>query len=371
MRFLSLIVTTAVLALSSLAADAIDTAGASARPARGACTFYASPHGTDSGRALRARQRAHRGRPGSVRNPYRSVHRVVSRLRRGLTGCLDSGTYATGSGLEFIHSGTSADPITLRSAPGARARLLGGIVYIPATSAHIVLADLSIDTRFAGQDGIQVMGSATALLHDHITNRFSRGSCVMLGSIAGWGQARWPVIRDSVIHDCGAPGDGNQDHAIYFENSLHGRIQSNFIYGASGFAIHLYPNAQYNEISHNVIDHNRYGVIFAGDGHFRSSHNLVIGNVISNTTRGYDVQSYWPGGAGTNNVLAGNCLYGGVGGVIAKPTSGFRSIANLIAPPDYRDAARHVYTLTARSRCLTTLAASATVQALRHWARLG
>lgn len=370
MRFVTLIVATTVLALSSIATLALAPLGASARTSGSGCTFYSSLHGTDSARALRSRQHHHRGRPGAARNPYRSVGKLISRLRAGMTGCVDRGTYHLHGELAFRHSGRSGAPVTLRSTPGQRARLYGGLIYVPAGSSHVSIVDLDIDTRGVNQPGIQVMADSTALVADHITNESTSGSCIILGSNDGWGPARWTTIWGDVIHDCGARADGDQDHAIYFDNSAHGHVSRNVIYGTSGFAIHLYPNAQHNEVVQNVIDGNRYGVVFGGSSSYASSNNLVVGNVISNTTNSYDVKSYWGGARGAGNVLARNCMYHGADGINDSP-SGYRAVGNIVASPRYADRARHVYRLLPGSRCLAVLEMDASAKALAHWARLG
>jgi Periplasmic copper-binding protein (NosD) len=370
MRLVALLVSTTVLALSSIASLALTPLTAPARAASSGCSLYSSLHGSDSARVLRSRQRRHHGHPGSAGNPYRSVSKLVARLRARMTGCLDNGTYRLRGELAFRHSGRSGAPITLRSTPGQHARLYGGLIYIPAGSSHVTLYDLSIDTRGVGQPGIQVMADSTALISDHITNESTASSCIILGNNDGWGAARSPIIWGNVIHNCGARADGDQDHAIYFDNVAYGHISANTIYGTSGFAIHLYPNAQHNDIVQNVIDSNRYGVVFGGSGSYRSSDNLVVGNVIGNTTRSYDVQSYWGGAPGSGNVLAGNCLYHGARGINDSPT-GYRAVGNIVASPRFANAAHHVYKLMPGSRCLAALEMDTSANALAHWARLG
>ena len=146
------------------------------------------------------------------------------------------------------------------------------------------------------------------------------------------------MIADNVIHECGNRADGAQDHAIYFDNSANALVTSNVIWGTAGYAIHLYQNAQGTQILKNVIDHNGFGVIFAGSSEFASSDNTVAGNLITNTTSGYDVTSWWSAAAGTRNVLRENCIYRGRLGTIDKLDGGFTAFRNVIANARYVDA---------------------------------
>jgi parallel beta-helix repeat protein len=368
------------LLLISFLFTACSGAGALARKARegrsvraGACTRYAARSGTDSASRLRRLRRHHHGRPGSKGNPFASTQRLVRSLGPGQTGCLRTGAYDLGGELTFGRSGQAGAPITLRSYPGERATLWGGTIYLPARSSHIRLQQLNIDTAGTSQAGLQIMSARDALIGDRITNHADHASCIILGSNIGWGEAVGTVISHDVIHECGSPADGNQDHAIYFDNSVGAQITNNVIWGTSGFAIHLYENARDNVIRHNVMDDNRYGVVFGDNSGFRSSGNIVANNVISDTTDSYGAQSYWNGAAGRGNILARNCIYNAVKGAIGRPTIGFQAIGNVVARPRFVDAARHRYRLRAGSRCLRVVgfdAASPSVaHAIRHHGR--
>jgi parallel beta-helix repeat protein len=335
-----------------------------AKPKGTLCDLYASP-----GAAVRPAGARGRGRHlavlGSKGNPFRSAQRLVNALHPGQTGCLTGGTYGMDSeGLKFPRSGTAAEPITVRSAPGKRARILGGPVYIPAGADDIRLTNLNIDTRSTGQVGVQIMSTGDALIGDHITNHRDRTSCVILGSNLGWGAAADTVIANDLIYDCGSAADGNQDHAIYFDNSTDAIVKNNVIRGTSAFAIHLYQSSQGSQITHNVIIDNGYGVIFAGSDTHTSNDNLVADNIIADSRDGPDVQSYWGGAVGHGNVLRDNCIYTAGKGAIGRPTVGFATVGNVIARPGFVNATKHNYALRPGSPCLRVVgfdaAASAT-----------
>lgn len=331
------------------------------KPPGAICDRYASRNAGDRGN--------HHGRPGSKRNPFSSPQALVSALSPGQTGCLRGGVYdMAGSELSFFRSGDAGSPITLRSYPGERATIVGGPVYIPARSDYIRIQKVNIDTSSTGQVGVQIMSTDDALIGDRITNHADRATCIILGSNAGWGEAVGTVLRNDVIHDCGSPLDGNQDHAIYFDNSVNARITHNTIWGTAGFAIHLYENARGNVIRQNVIDHNRYGVIFAGNAGYRTSGNIVSANVIADTTEGYAVSSWWNGPVGVGNVLSDNCIYQAAKGAISRPTTGFKAIGNVIARPLFVDAREHRFGLLPGSGCLHVVGFAA-ARSLGHAAR--
>src|ERR687898_401251 len=101
----------ALLALTISASP--DRASEGAAGAR--CSRYAAPSGSDRG-------------PGTRKRPFASPQRLVESLRPGQTGCLRGGVYdETDDGyiLRFERAGRPSAPITVRSHPGERARLVG------------------------------------------------------------------------------------------------------------------------------------------------------------------------------------------------------------------------------------------------------
>jgi hypothetical protein len=277
------------------------------------------------------------------------VQRLVDSLAPGETGCLRDGTYTQG-GVRFNHGGRAGAPIRLTSYPGERARLVGGFVYVPHGQDHVIVSDLDIVGNASDEVTVQVMAADTILERVGVTND-RRGSCMIVGSIGGFGQAERTIVRDSRFHDCGDPADGNQDHAIYLENVEGAQVVDNVFWNTSAWAIHLYPNARDTRVAHNVIDGNGRGVIFAGDASRASSHNIVEQNLITNSTADYNVQSYWGGPVGSDNVLRDNCLYNGKLGNVGSQ-QGFTASANVVADPRYVDRERRDYRLRPDSPCL-------------------
>jgi hypothetical protein len=324
---------------------AVESAGASS-PA--SCAFVASPSGSDSA-------------SGSAASPFRTPQKVVDSLQPGQTGCLMGGTYdlaggTSGSQLKFNRGGTSRAPITLQSYPGQTATLTDGPVYVPHGSDYVDITNLTINTRGAGEVGVQIMGAYDQLTDNDITNHNTPGSCIILGSDTGYGGAAYTLVEDNIIHQCGYnPGDPFEDHGVYDDNTVGTVITNNVFWGMPyGWGVQLYPDSQGTQVTHNVIDNNGNGVVIGGNSASTSSHNTVANNVISNSTNQYNIQGYWGGAVGTGNVAKNNCVFHGNRGDVAS-SPGFTQSGNLTANPQYADAGSHSYTLRSGSACLSVV----------------
>jgi hypothetical protein len=318
-----------------------------------ACTLYASPQGTDSATLLAQREGNGRGSPGSAMNPFATPQQLLQSLQPGQTGCLHRGTY--NGEVRFNGGGLPGAPITLRSLPGQRATLAGGYVYVPIGSNYVTLENLNVNSVGTTQVSVQIFGSDVSLIGNNITNHGQHNSCIIMGYPGDVPYPTNTLIENNVIHQCGNRADGNQDHAIYFSQSIDATVTNNVIWGTAAFALHLYPNAQGNQVTHNVIDANGYGAIFGGNADSTSNDNNVSYNVITDSGNAYDVQSTWSGAVGSGNVLHGNCISNHRRRDIQRPTTGFTAVGNIFAWPRFADPARHDFSLRARSRCLGVL----------------
>jgi hypothetical protein len=316
------------IAATLVAIAALALVAAPQAPAGASCTKFAAPGGSDSA-------------TGTEAAPFRSAQKLVNSLSAGDVGCLRAGTYSQGT-LSFSRAGTSAAPITLTSYPGELATL-SGVVYVRNGSDNVTISNLAIDGGSASsQITVQVMATGTVLDGNDITNRSLGESCMVLGSLAGYGKAVRTVVQNNRFHDCGNPADGAHDHAMYIESSDSARVVDNLIWGSAAWAVHLYPDAQGSYIAHNVMDRNGGGVIFAGEaagGEYSQDHassgNVVEKNVISNSTQTYNIESWWGGPRGTGNAARDNCVWGGRSGNISTSDGGFTSSGNLAVDPRY------------------------------------
>jgi parallel beta-helix repeat protein len=287
----------------------------------------------------------------------------VNSLRPGQKGCLLSGTYY--EDLRFNHGGAAGAPITLSSAPANYASVVGRL-YIPRTSSHVHVVHVRLDGRNRSDLPSPSIDSANdQFLYDDVTDDHT-GICFMLGASGGYGVAVDTLLAHNRIHDCGQLPPTNHQHGIYAGNSYGARIVDNLIYNNADRGIQLYWNAQWTTIAGNIIDRNGEGIDISGASGFASSHNLIVNNVITNSTVGADVGSWWPAGnaLGVQNLVASNCVFGGRWTIDTR-SGGFTAVGNLHVNPHYADAAAGDYHLPPGSRCARVLVAATLASARR------
>jgi hypothetical protein len=290
-----------------------------------------------------------------MRRPFRTVQRLADSLHAGQTGCLRGGTYDANSSdyvLQPRHGGTRGAPITIRSYPGERAKLVG-IIYIQHGSDYVTLAALDIEGT-GGENTIQITSANDIVEDSSITNAWRGNSCMILGDTSGDGAAVRPIVRRNRFHECGNPANGNKNHAIYAGNVSSGQIVNNLFWNTAALTIQLYPNAQDTRFAHNVVDGGapsvRGGVFFGGDSSYASSGNIVEYNIIA-YAQTFNIDSGWEGTRGDDNIARYNCLWSGKEGNINDEGGGFARIDNTIANPLFVNKQKRDYRLRLRSRC--------------------
>jgi hypothetical protein len=181
-------------------------------------------------------------------------------------------------------------------------------------------------------------------------------SCVLIGSDR---VASRTLIERNRIRHCGR--SGKLDHLIYVSQSRNAVIRNNLLVdNPGGWAIHLFPDADRTLVEHNVIDSNRGGVIFAGDGFGDTSDgNLVRENVITNSNPRWNIEGSWSGGPlGQANSAERNCVSsmgpGAPSGI--GPLQGFNVTNNRVASGRlYASRSNGDYRLNQRNPCLAVL----------------
>ncbi|HWF73615.1 MAG TPA: right-handed parallel beta-helix repeat-containing protein [Solirubrobacteraceae bacterium] len=224
---------------------------------------------------------------------------------------------------------------------------------LPSGSDDVNITNLHINTAGIDQVGVQIMSADDQLTYDTITNANTHGSCVILGSDTGFGQAANVLVANNVIHNCGYnPGDPFEDHGIYDDNTVGATIAGNTFWGMPyGWAVQLYPNAQGTQVTHNTINNRGQGIVIGGNSSYASSGNVVAYNVISTTIRGYAIRSWWSGTVGASNLAERNCVYSPHSPGIQHPMVGLSAVGNVIAKPRYANPARHDFGLRPGSPC--------------------
>jgi parallel beta-helix repeat protein len=331
------------LLLAALATVTLSACGARAETVN--CDKVAATNGSDSA-------------AGTADAPYRTAQKLSDSLLAGQTGCLHAGTYD--EDLRVGHGGRDGAPVTIRSYPGERARLLGRL-WIARGADYVTIAALDLNgvNPEYNLPSPTVNSSHATFVDNDVTNEH-HAICFNLGN-SSYGRAINTVIERNRIHDCGVLPAANHDHGIYVAEADDTKIIGNLIYDNADRGIQLYPNAQRTVIQGNVIDGNGEGIIFSGDGGETSSYNDVEFNVITNSNLRNNVESWYPSGnpIGTGNVVTSNCISGGVrdtgnGGIGEQ--IGFKATANLLDPVQYANRAAKDFTLPAGSQCAALLA---------------
>ncbi len=304
------------------------------------CDRVASPSGSDIN-------------PGSESLPYRTAQHLADSLSTGQTGCLRSGTYA--ENVKISAGGSAGSPMTVRSYPDERARVVGRL-WIAEGADFVSVSHLDLDgTNATDLPSPTINANDTSFTDNDVTNGHT-SICFVVGS--DWGRADRTVIERNRIHDCGRLPATNYDHGIYVELTRGSVIQNNLIYDNADRGIQLYPDAQQSIIRSNVIDGNGEGMIFSGDGGVASSDNKVEYNIITNSTIRNNVEAWYPIGnpIGTGNTVRMNCIHGGArdygNGGIQEPQEGFTATDNLNADPLFVNRSAKNFHLQSSSPCL-------------------
>lgn len=306
------------------------------------CDLYAAPGVSGPG-------------DGSESRPYTSVQRLVDEVKPGETGCLEEGTHGDpDDNITFTSGGIGEDKrLTLQSAPGEVATIRAR-VHVPEGSDFVTVRGLVLDGSRSPQCSVGstcrllpspvVNGDYAVFENNEVTNRNS-AICFNLGTSGS--VARRVTIKDNRIHHCGRLPATNHDHGIYLNRSRNARITGNWIHDNADKGIQFRLDSDGALVENNVIDGSGVGVLFSGGNGTTSDGNTLRHNVITFSTRGHDVESWYPEGTppGEGNVVHGNCIYGGEKGRVDDSNGGFEAYDNRVQNPLYEDVASGDYTV--------------------------
>lgn len=302
-----------LLAALTIACLALALSGVSQVNAESGCAKVAAPSGSDDAE-------------GTEEDPYRSLEELVDSLDAGEAGCLRAGTY----GGDSVY--LEAPGAELRSYPGELATITAFMEVTPeAVGAHI--HHLRFDASHHDNDvGIKLQADATQFTDNELT-KGGNGICLLAGT---YHPAADVVIERNRIYDCG-PASSKFMHQIYLQNTRGAIVRWNILTGnAGGWGVHLYANADDTVITHNIIDGNHGGVIFAGDDEATSDRNVVRYNAITYSQQRWNLEGSWSDEAvGDGNRALRNCVYSNgedAPSGIEEGDGGFRASANLVSP---------------------------------------
>jgi hypothetical protein len=310
----------------------------------GHCTLFASPAGSDvTG-------------DGNLVNPYQTLVKLDTSLSPGETGCLLAGTYGgTSTWHELSASGSSAAPITIRSAPGQTATIAG---YVELVGSYTTLEDVRIDgsntlyrSHPAGIDcrgdvsnPLVIAGHNDILQYDNYYQSIPSLRGVGIG-IGFWGDADNTIIRHDKIHDVGQCLA--YDHLIYLSHGNNVKIYDNWLWNDThGRGILLYPAPTNARIWGNVIDHTGVGFGIGNEAGETVSGNKIFDNIVMGSTGlpsehlpGTAISVVWGGEPGTGNQFTGNDAFHDPGGIGVH--TDVTTAHNTTRRPHFANAAKH------------------------------
>ena len=199
------------------------------------------------------------------------------------------------------------------------------------------------------------------MLRDNEITNGHTSICVQVARYYSDPAPRGVVIERNRIHDCGELPSTNKDHGIYLSEARNTIVRDNWIYDNADRGIQLYHDADGSRITGNVIEGNGDGIVVNGEGSSVSEDNVIEGNVIAGSYRGFNVYSGHSGPVGRGNVLRDNCVwatgarspYDENGGVML-PARNYTAAGNVVAEPQFANSAAGDYRLQQGGRCAAT-----------------
>ena len=284
------------------------------------CDLYASPSGSD---ALGT---------GSLAAPFGTVQKLDQTLSPGQTGCLRAGSYGSISTLHRIYaSGTVAARLTIRSAPGETATVIG---YVDIEGSYTTLSHLRIDgsnTFYAAHpSGINcpapvsqplgIEGTNDTLEYDDYFQSVASLRSTGIG-IGFWNHADNTIIRYSKIHDVGQCQA--YDHLVYLSHGNNVQIYDNWMYNdGHGRGVQLYPAPTNARVFDNVIDHVGEGFVVGDEVGATPTGNRIYNNLVTTASGlptqgipGEAIHDLYGGLPGTGNAFYNNLTFNDPGGV--------------------------------------------------------
>jgi Right handed beta helix region len=319
------------------------TGSARAHASANGCNLYASPAGSDS--------RGH----GGVRRPFRTLTRLDRALRPGQTGCLEAGTYGDiGTWHKIFSSGTPSARVTVTSAPGQAAKVVG---FVDIEGSYTTVSHLQIDgsnTLYKGGNSCRSVVSQALIIagHDDIFegNNYYQSVPGLRANGIGvgfWGNADNTVIRFNKIHDVGQCDAF--DHLIYLAHGNNVQIYGNWMWNdPHGRGVQLYPGPTNARVFGNVIDHAGEGFVIGDEAGSTVSGNQVFDNIITHSSGlpweripGWAIHDMYGGAPGTGNSFHNNIIFQNPAGM--GRWTRVRAYGNRTLNPHFVNPAGHDY----------------------------
>ena len=326
--------------------------GAGSASAATACNLYASPSGSDTSGT------------GALGSPLGSVEALDWTLKPGQTGCLLAGTYGSISTTHRLTTdGTATGQITITSAPGQQAKVIG---LVEVEGSYTTVSGLTIDgsnnlydVQRAGtscpspvSNGLEIDGAGDIFQNNDFYQSVPslRGNGIGIG----WNHpADNAIIRNNRIHDLGQCMAFDQ--MIYLAHGTGVQIYDNWLWNdPHGWGVQIYPAASNAHVYDNVIDSAGSGIVIGGSS--QVANNTIDHNIILNSTglpnaglpQGVGISTCC--GLGPGNTFTNNVLYNNPGGT--ANATGITLTNNTTTAPNLANPTTHDYRTTPTSPTL-------------------
>jgi hypothetical protein len=293
-----------------------------------------------------------------------TVAKLDQTLAPGQTGCLRAGSYGSVSTLHRIYAnGTASGRLTIRSAPGEVATIVG---YVDIEGSYTTLSHLRIDgsnTFYTAHPAgvncpapvsqpLGIEGVSDTLEYDDYFQSVPSLRSTGIG-IGFWANADNTIIRYTKVHDVGQCQA--YDHLIYLSHGNNVQIYDNWLYNdAHGRGVQLYPAPTNARVYANVIDHVGEGFVIGDEVGATPTGNLIYNNLVTNATGlptqgilGEAIHDLYGGLPGTGNAFHNNLTYNDPGGV--GRLSAVSAYGNVNANPLFVNPAASNFAVTAGS----------------------
>ena len=136
----------------------------------------------------------------------------------------------------------------MQSVPGQQA-VINGALWLKNTATGATVRNLTVHGAAATNAWAMLVQADNATVSGiEMDNLQTSGGTNAICVLAGRGFEQTPantvtnlLVEESRIHDC---GNDDHEHSIYLESTRNAVVRDNVMYGNSGYAIHMYPDAQ-------------------------------------------------------------------------------------------------------------------------------
>ena len=257
---------------------------------------------------------------GSACHPWATISHAASLAKAGWTIHVAAGTYNVGSYITTNTSGTSSARIVYLGTYDKSTLTWNTKIVSTGTSVWNVGGqyidvrgfDMTSTNRSATW-GIHAGGAYSRYIDNYIHDIYSDapGAGIMIGGGADYQQ----VIGNVIAHIAHTPGGSTDNQGIYVQEN-HTTVVNNILFDCHKVGIQIWSGAasgkpQYNVVSGNTVFGSYRGFDIGAANSSYADHNVITNNIFyANTDLGMYTASGYESYVGPNNTISYNNSYG-------------------------------------------------------------